>query len=43
MQCRHGVVVITTAQLQSTKPKLRFWAGSNPACGVSEIHDGEDL
>ena len=26
-----GVVVITTAQLHSTKPELRFCAGSNPA------------
>ena len=40
---RCGVVVITTAQLNSTKPELRFCAGSNPARGVSEIHDGEDL
>ena len=40
--CR-GVVVITTAQLHSTKPGLRFCAGSNPARGVSEIRDGEDL
>ena len=40
---RRGVVVITTAQLHSTKPKLRFCAGSNPARGVSEIRDGEDL
>ena len=40
---RHSVVVITTAQLHSTKPELRFCAGSNPACGVSEIQDGEDL
>ena len=40
---RRGVVVITTAQLHSTKPELRFCAGSNPARGVSEIHDGEDL
>ena len=39
---RRGVVVITTAQLHSTKPQLRFCAGSNPAHGVSEIHDGED-
>ena len=38
-----GVVVITTAQFHSTKPELRFCAGSNPSCGVSEIHDGEDL
>ena len=40
---RRGVVVITTAQLHSTKPELRFCTGSNPACGVSEIRDGEDL
>ena len=40
---RHGVVVITIAQLHSTKPELRFCAGSNPAHGVSEIRDGEDL
>ena len=40
---RRGVVVITTAQRHSTKPELRFCAGSNPARGVSEIRDGEDL
>ena len=40
---RRGVVVITTAQLYSTKPVLRFCAGSNPARGVLEIRDGEDL
>ena len=38
-----GVVVINTAQLHSTKPELRFCAGSNPARGMSEIRDGEDL
>ena len=38
-----GVVVITAAQLHLTKPELRFCAGSNPARGVSEIRDGEDL
>ena len=38
-----GVVVITTAQLHSTKPELMFCMGSNPACGMSEIHNGEDL
>ena len=38
-----GVVVITTAQLHSTKPKLRFCAGSKPAHAMSEIRDGEDL
>ena len=40
---RRGVVVITTAQLHSTKPELRFCAGSTPSRGVSEICDGEDL
>ena len=39
----HGVVVITTAQLHSTKSELRFCTGSNPARSMSEIHDGEDL
>ena len=38
-----GVVVITTAQLHSTKPELMFCAGSNPAHGVLEIYDGDDL
>ena len=40
---RRGVVVIASAQLNSTKPELRFCAGLNPAHGVSEIRDGEDL
>ena len=40
---RRGVVVITTSQLHSTKPEFRFCAASNPAHGVSEIRDGEDL
>ena len=40
---RRGVVVITTAQLHSTKPELRFYAGSNPALGGLETRDGEDL
>ena len=39
----HRVVIINTAQLHSAKPELRFWAGSNPARGVSEIPVGEDL
>ena len=39
----HGVLVIITIQPHSTKPDLRFCAGSNPARGVSEIRDGEDL
>ena len=40
---RRGVVVITTAQLHSTKPELRFCTGSNPVHGVSKIRDSEDL
>ena len=36
-------LVITTAQLPSTKPELRFCSVSNPARGVSEICDGENL
>ena len=36
-------MVITTAQLHSTKPEFKFWAGSSPARGVSGICDGEDL
>ena len=43
MMWRRGVVVFTTAQLHSAKPKLRFCASSNPARGVPEIRDGEDL
>ena len=39
----HGVVVISTAQLHSTKPEVKFCAGSNPTRGVSEICHGEDL
>ena len=39
----NGVVVITTAQLHSTKSELRFCAGSNPARSGLEIRDGEDL
>ena len=36
-------MVISTVQLHSIKPELRFYAGSNPARGMSEIRDGEDL
>ena len=36
-------MVVTTAQLHSTKTELRFCAGSNPARSVSEIRNGEDL
>ena len=38
-----GVMVISTAQLHSTKPELRFCAGSNTARGVSEIPESDDL
>ena len=37
------LVIITTAQLHLTKPELRFCEGSNPVCGMSDIHNGEDL
>ena len=37
------VMVITTAQLHSTKPELRFCTGSNSARSMSEIHNDEDL
>ena len=40
---RRGVVVIATAQLLSITPELRLCTGSNPARGVSEIRDVEDL
>ena len=40
---KNGVGVVTTTQVHPTKPELRFCAGSNPAHGVSEICDGEDL
>ena len=43
VQQRHGVVIITTAQLNSTKLELRFCTGSNPARSVLEICDSEDL
>ena len=39
----HGVVVITTTQLHSTKPKLMISADSIPAGCLSEICDGDDL
>ena len=39
---RRSVVVITTAQLHSTKPERKFCAGSNPTRGGLKIHDGED-
>ena len=42
LSCR-DVVVMTTVQLHSSKPELMFCVGSNPARGMSEIRDGEDL
>ena len=36
-------MVISTAQLHSTNPELRFCAGSNSARNVSEIRNWEDL
>ena len=43
IQWRRGAVVITTAQLHSTKRELRLCLVSNPARGVSETRNGEDL
>ena len=40
---RRGVAVIITVPLHSTKTQLRLGAGSNTACDVSEIGEGEDL
>ena len=38
---RRALVVITTAQLHSTKPEISFCANSNSAYAVSEIRDRE--
>ena len=43
VQFRLGVVVITTVQLYSARPKLTFCAASNPDNGVLVFRDGEDL
>ena len=43
LQWPRGVVVITTAQLHSTKPALKFCRGSNPACSMLKISDDEEL
>ena len=40
---RCGMVFITTGQLRSTKPELRFWVASYTARVLSEIRDGEGL
>ena len=42
-KCRHHAVVITTAQLHSTKSELRFWAASTPVRSVLEICNSENL
>ena len=34
-------MVITTAQLHSIEPELKFCAGSNPVHGVSESRDND--
>ena len=36
-------MVITTEQFHSPIPEHRFYTGSNPAQGMSQIPDGEDL
>ena len=33
----------TTTKLHSTKPELRFCAGSNPACRMLEVCNGGNL
>ena len=38
-----GVLVMTAGQFYSTKPELRFCAGSIPVQGVSKVCHGEDL
>ena len=40
---RRGIVIVTTSQLNSTKPELKFCTGSNSDCGLWEIQDGENL
>ena len=43
IRCNTHVVVITSVQLHSIKPELRFCTGLNPARDVSEFRYGEDL
>ena len=40
---RCGIVVISSAQFHSMKPKFRFSVGSNPGRSMSEIRDDENL
>ena len=35
--------VHSTAKLHSTKPELRFFVGSNPVGGMSEVYNSENL
>ena len=42
-QIRNFSFVITTAQIYSAKPELRFWRGSNPARAELEVCDNENL
>ena len=37
------IVDITNARFHSAKPDLRFYVGSNPACGVTEVWEGKNL
>ena len=39
----YGVLVITNAQLHSSKSQLRFCAGLNTTHAVLEIYGGENL
>ena len=40
---RRGVVAITATQLHSSRTKPSFCVSSNPAHGVSQICDGDNL
>ena len=43
LKWRRGVLVINTEQLHSTRPKLRFGAGSKRVRSVSEIGGSGDV
>ena len=36
-------MIITTAQVHLTKPKLIFYADSNTDCGVSKVSNDENI
>ena len=38
-----NIKILWSCPQNPTKPELRYCAGSNPVCDVSEIRDGEDL